>query len=62
MPRLYYNCTDVIEDWLPLGGPPAPEAIPICWSGPHVGKRLIEAFRTLARMPGTSGPQAYGNF
>ena len=30
----------------------AVDYIPPNWTGPHVGHRLIEAFKTLARMPG----------
>jgi hypothetical protein len=43
------------ENWHPLDGVPAPEYIPPDWDGPHVGRRLIEAFKTLARLPDT-GP------
>ena len=40
-----------VENWHPLDGVPAPEYIPKNWDGPHVGRRLIEGFRTLARTP-----------
>jgi hypothetical protein len=40
-------------DWHPLDGVPAPEYIPPFWIGPHVGLRLVEAFKTLSRMPMT---------
>jgi hypothetical protein len=39
------------DDWHPLDGVPAPEYIPPFWIGPHVGLRLVEAFKTLSRMP-----------
>ena len=39
------------ENWHPLDGVPAPEYIPPNWDGPHVGRRLIEGFKTLDRTP-----------
>jgi hypothetical protein len=39
------------DDWHPLDGRPAPEYVPEYWTGPHVGLRLVEAFKTLANMP-----------
>ncbi len=39
------------DNWHPLDGVPAPEYIPPTWIGPHVGLRLVEAFKTLSRMP-----------
>jgi hypothetical protein len=39
------------DEWHPLDGVPAPEYIPPCWIGPHVGVRLVEAFKSLSRMP-----------
>jgi hypothetical protein len=44
------------ENWHPLDGVPAPEYIPPHWIGPHVGRRLIEASRTLSRLPAKPGP------
>jgi hypothetical protein len=44
------------DAWHPLDGVPAPEYIPAQWDGPHVGRRLIEGFRTLARVPVEPGP------
>jgi hypothetical protein len=38
-------------DWSPLDTAEAPEYVPLVWYGWHVGQRLVEAFRTLARMP-----------
>jgi hypothetical protein len=55
-PRLLYNCTEIIENWHPLAEAPGPEYVRTHWSGPHVGKRLVEAFRTLSRMPVPRGP------
>lgn len=43
-------------DWHPLDGVPPPEYVPRQWDGVHVGKRLIEGFRTLARVPVGRGP------
>jgi hypothetical protein len=48
------------ENWHPLDGVPAPEYIPPYWDGPHVGRRLIEAFRTLDRTP-MRGMSAFGS-
>lgn len=39
------------DEWHPLDGKPAPEYIPDFWDGPHVGKRLVEAFKVLANLP-----------
>lgn len=41
--------------WSPLDGVPAPEYVPEHWTGPHVGLRLIEAFKTLADLPSMGG-------
>jgi hypothetical protein len=62
MARLLYNCTQIVEDWHPLSGAAAPEYIPERWDGPHVGKRLIEAFKTLSQLPARGGPVAFGSF
>lgn len=42
----------IVESWYPLDRPR--EFIPAAWDGPHVGKRLIEAMRTLRQMPVTN--------
>jgi hypothetical protein len=47
------------EDWHPLSGVPAPEYIPPQWDGPHVGHRLVQAFRTLAQMPVNTRPRSF---
>ena len=39
------------DEWHPLDGVPAPEYIPDHWDGIHAGVRLVEAFRTLSRLP-----------
>jgi hypothetical protein len=53
---------EVLDDWHPLSGLPAPEYIPPEWDGPHVGKRLAEALRTLSRTSIRNGsPSAFGN-
>jgi hypothetical protein len=39
------------NEWHPLDGVPAPEYVPPQWDGPHVGLRMMEAFKTLARLP-----------
>jgi hypothetical protein len=48
------------DQWHPLDGVPPPEYIPPNWDGVHVGKRLIEAFATLARVRVARGPREYG--
>jgi hypothetical protein len=51
------------DGWSPLDGVPAPEYVPEAWIGSHVGLRLIQAFKTLAKMPTTFGPQqAHGSW
>jgi hypothetical protein len=35
--------------------------VPPVWIGPHVGLRLVEAFKTLALLPVANGPRAFGN-
>src|SRR5262249_51209734 len=47
----------IVEEWHPLAGTPAPEYVPTRWDGPQVGKRLTEAFRTLSRLPVANGPR-----
>src|SRR5215475_6032253 len=50
----------IVEEWHPLAGTPAPEYVPTRWDGPHVGKRLTEAFRTLSRLPMKGHPRPFG--
>ena len=40
---------ELLRQWHPLDQTPAPEHPPY-WNGPHVGKRLAEALRTLRYM------------
>ena len=37
------------------------QELPKAWTGDHVGKRLVEAFQTLLRMPGQVTPREFGN-
>jgi hypothetical protein len=52
---------DELIAWHPLDGVPAPEYIPETWDGAHVGKRMIEAFSTLRRLPLNLYPREFGN-
>ncbi len=49
------------DGWNPLDGAPALEYVPDVWIGPHVGLRLVEAFKTLALLPATRGPAGFEN-
>jgi hypothetical protein len=61
MPRLLRG--DIIfENWHPLAGTSAPEYVPTRWDGPHVGKRLIESYRVLAKLPMANGPRFSSGF
>ena len=51
----------LLTDWHPLDHRPAPDYVPACWDGPHVGKRLVEGLRTLMLMPMPRGPRAFGS-
>jgi hypothetical protein len=44
------------EDW-----DTAAAAVPALWTPDHVARRLVDAFRTLDRMPRPKGPRAAGN-
>jgi hypothetical protein len=35
--------------------------VPPQWDGPHVGKRLVEALRTLRNVSVRNGPREFGN-
>ena len=48
------------DDWHPLDGTPAPEYVPEHWTGPHVGLRLVQAFKTLANMPDAGSGSSHG--
>jgi hypothetical protein len=39
------------NEWHPLNQVPAPEYVPPNWIGPHVGLRMVEAYKTLSRLP-----------
>jgi hypothetical protein len=47
---------ELVKDWHPLDGVPAPEYIPRFWDGVHAGKRLVEGLRILQSLvvPGLS--------
>ena len=62
MPRLLH-LDGILEDWHPLqNGGTAPEYIPPRWNGPHVGKRMIESYQTLAKLPVANGPRFHSGF
>jgi hypothetical protein len=50
-----------LDEWHPLSGLAAPDYVPASWDGPQAGKRLIEAFGILRRMPFSFGPAQFGN-
>jgi hypothetical protein len=50
--------TIVESTWHPLA---PPDHVPIAWDGPHVGKRLIEALRTLRLLPVPAGITSRSN-
>jgi len=52
---------ELLREWHPLDHTPAPEYIPRYWDGPHVGKRLAEALRTLRHMPINGCPAGFTN-
>lgn len=52
---------ELIKDWHPLDGVPAPDYVPTHWDGVHVGKRLIEAMRTLMRLSMAHGSSGFGS-
>lgn len=59
--RLREQALGPVASWSPLDGVDAPEYIPEFWIGPHVGLRMIEAFKTLACLPsGHRGRTASG--
>jgi hypothetical protein len=49
MARLFTG-REVVDNWNPLDGVPAPEYIPSAWNGPHVAARLADAWRTLSKV------------
>jgi hypothetical protein len=52
MARLFTGL-ETIENWNPLDDAPEPDFMPSEWHGPHVQKRLAEAWRILHRLPAT---------
>jgi hypothetical protein len=52
---------EALRDWHPFDHTPAPECYPAAWDGPHVGKRLAEALRTLRYMPMNGYPAGFPN-
>jgi hypothetical protein len=50
------------DTWHPLDGVPAPEWIPPFWIGSHVGLRLVQAFKTLGKMPMSFGPKCQSGY
>jgi hypothetical protein len=52
---------ELLREWHPLDHTPAPEYIPPKWYGPHVGKRLAEALRTLRHLPVNGYPVGFTN-
>jgi hypothetical protein len=52
---------ELLREWHPLDGVPAPECILPGWDGPDVGKRLAEALRTLRHMPVNGYPAGFSN-
>jgi hypothetical protein len=56
-----YNGDEVLDNWHPLDGVPAPELVPSQWNAAHVGLRLADAWRVLGRMPWRSPyPREFG--
>jgi hypothetical protein len=52
---------ELLRKWHPLDHTPAPDYIPPQWDGPHVGKRLTDALRTLRYMPVNGCPAGFIN-
>ena len=52
---------DLLREWHPLDHTPVPDYHPPQWDGPHVGKRLAEALRTLGHMPINGYPAGFTN-
>jgi hypothetical protein len=62
MAKLFYG-TETIDNWSPLDGVPAPEYVPAEWNGPHVSVRLVDAWRTLNKIPMMrASPRTFGRW
>jgi hypothetical protein len=56
-----YNGDEVLDNWHPLDGVPAPELVPTQWNAAHVALRLADAWKTLSKMPWRSPfPRQFG--
>ncbi len=54
----------LLRGWTPLNenvDTDHSQFVPFAWDGPHVGKRLIETFAILRRVPVAKGPKKYGS-
>jgi hypothetical protein len=61
MARLFTGL-ETIDNWNPLDDGPASDFLPVQWHGPHVQLRLVDAWKTLNRMPtGQIRPKGWGN-
>jgi hypothetical protein len=61
MARLFSGL-ETVENWNPLSDGPEPEFLPVEWSGPHVQVRMVDAWKTLNRMPvGQIKPKGWGS-
>jgi hypothetical protein len=47
--------------WNPLEDGAFDDLPPATWNGGHVGKRITDAFKTLALLPAPTRPKAFGN-
>jgi hypothetical protein len=61
MVRILDQHSIITDVWHPLSGVPAPEYVPDRWDSPHVGVRLVEALRTLRKIPMNGHPREFGN-
>ena len=61
MAKLFLGNEIIDDNWHPLDGIPAPELVPKVWHGPHVFRRMADAWRVLSKMPWRSPfPRAFG--
>jgi len=52
--------SDELRPAFPLPDTNEREVVPDRWNGPHVGLRVMEAFRTLSCIPASKGPKMFG--